>query len=269
MRIALAGALGLPLCLLAACAGVSGEPTMEAVAGLEDGQPARSGRRQMATADARPFYPTAPALRSFAYSRIAPDGSRVLGNLGLAVLQVEHDDGGEPRLMMLAAVHFRADAMMFSARQARAFDPDADWPDDGENYPLAVRDIEEDYGFISALPRRMQADPEALVLFWTRGMLSYIGLAQPPSGFVTRDIQVPSDDLAPLCVRGIFTHGSQPAGAFLLTFRRNQGLTGISGVLPDGTIISIVERMPFEMEDEPQEQIDEEPWEGIFTRAWL
>jgi hypothetical protein len=86
---------------------------------------------------------------------------------------------------------------------------------------------------------------------------------------MTTGVDLPKDDLTPFCVRGVFTSNSQPAGAFLLTFRKDSGLTGVSGVLPDGTIIALVERMPFEQEgDEPEEDVDEEPeWDGLLTRA--
>ena len=220
------------------------------------------------SADARPFYPSMPVVRRFAYSRIAPDGSKVVGDLGLSVLRIKHSPGDDPRLLMAAVVRFRANAVIFSARQARAFHPDSEWPDDAREYPLAVKDIVEDYGFISALPERIQADPEALVLFWTRGMLSYIGFSEPPSRFVTSSVDLPKDELAPFCVRGIFESGTQPAGAFLLTFRKDTGLTGISGVLPDGTIIAMVERLPFEGDDEPEEEIDEKWGDGLLTQVF-
>ena len=260
--------LAVPLLLLTACAGGPEEPSIHVSEELHADEPGEPGRRASPTADASPFYPTTPVVRTFAYSRMAPDGSKVVGELSLAVLRVSHSEETEPRLRMAAIVRFRANAVIFSPGQARAFNPEHDWPDDLNEYPMGVKDIVEDYGFVSALPQRIQADPEALVLFWTRGVLSYMGFSKPPGRFMTTGVDLPKDDLTPFCVRGVFTSNSQPAGAFLLTFRKDSGLTGITGVLPDGTIIALVERMRFEQDGDEPEEVDEEPeWDGLLTRA--
>ena len=76
------------------------------------------------TVSAEGFVPAGPMVRSFAYSRVAPDGSTLLGTLTLAVAEVQ-EAGRAPRgttLTLQTLVRFRADAKVFSPEQAKLID---------------------------------------------------------------------------------------------------------------------------------------------------
>ncbi len=192
--------------------------------------------------DTGSFFPREPSVRSFAYSRLAPDGSRLVGVLSIEVLRVVSPDRRTPGVLMEAAVDFRAEGIAFSPEQARAIGPTGDWPDDRGRYPMTLPGVSEQYGFLAVMATTDGNDPGELAVFWSSGILNYLGMSRKPSDFALTAVEQGEGDDAPVSVKGAFKDGHATVGIYHFTFRRQHGLTGISATLRDSTRIDLVEQ---------------------------
>jgi hypothetical protein len=187
------------------------------------------------------FLPAGPMVRTFAYSRVAPDGSTLLGTLTLAISEVQQVSdtpvAAPPELQTL--IRFRADARVFSPEQAKLIDPIFNWPASSGEYPLDVSDIREDYIYRAA--PIAGGKPADVALFWTQGMYELLGMPQRPTHFQAGSSTLPLASDA-LHLTGRFVRHGRGLGRYAFTFRHDHGLSSIAAVLADGTVITLVER---------------------------
>jgi hypothetical protein len=204
-----------------------------------------------AVVEGREFYPATPLVRTFSYSRIAPDGSTLLGTITFGIRP--QDSGGEaPASSTFLAGHpvearvtFVAGGVAFSPQQAQAMHPMIDWPTSNNRYPIGVPDVEEDFAYHAVVGKtaspELPVSPADAAMFWAQGVFSYLGMPRPPTAFVTTSVTFPGDPQA-VCIRGAFKRDSDQLGSFVFTLRKDHGLSSISATLADGTLIGLVER---------------------------
>lgn len=209
--------------------------------------------------EGREFYPTAPLVRTFSYSRIAPDGSTLLGTITFGLRP--ESGGGDALIETFAAgtavearVSFMAGGVAYSPQQAQAMHPMIDWPRSNQRYPIGVPDVEEDFAYLAVLGKSASPDAEVpaadAAMFWAQGVFRYLGMPQAPTAFVTTSVAFPGDPGA-VCIRGTFKRDTQRLGSFVFTLRKEHGLSSISATLSDGTLIALVERSTHPL-DEPE-----------------
>ena len=221
------------------------------------------------------FYPRQALTRTFSYSRVAPDGSTLLGTItfGIQPQEVGASSGAEalvlvPGQPVETRVTFVAGGVAFSPQQAQLMHPMIDWPSTAQKYPLGVPDLQEDFAYHAVVGRNPTAgapvSPTDAAMFWAQGVFTYLGMPRAPTAFITTSIAYPGDPDA-LCIRGNFKRDSQRLGSFVFTLRKNHGLSSVSATLNDGTTIALIERFSHPL-DEQDPQDDAQRQEPLFAR---
>lgn len=246
------------------------------------------GARPPIEADTAAFFPDGPLVRSYAYSRVSPDGSTLVGTLTLGVAFADGDlaadavnaAGEAPTRPVEMLVAFVADAKVFTPATARTIDPAFGWPAGSEEYPLDVTDIREHAICRADVPaRRHGARGRAadVAVFWSQALFPFLGMPQRPTQFRTLEVSEPATPATAgdaLRVRGSFLREGRSLGEHAFTIRARRGLTSVAARLADGTVITLVERPP--AAEPAREEVDQgdgdeqgEPPHGRRGRTWF
>lgn len=175
--------------------------------------------------------PVQETTRSFAYTRIGPDGSMLSGQIDLGLAR-------RPEGMFETAVTFRAEGVVFSRQQAQAIEPTFEWPASHTEYPLELTGLNDTFSY--RLPLRQACDAGEIAVFWSYGLYHYLGMHTPPTHFVARQTLLDAETQT-LLIRGAFLRQGCELGQYSFTFRAGRGLCAVAGVLADGTVVTLVE----------------------------